>query len=297
MTFFKLRNIFLILFLSILCCNIFSVNTNADPIPIETPGIGGIIPKNDTNCSITNAEVLVEIDATNLNQFIDFSFSSNYTIFNPGKTINLTIAAPFSHIILGEKLNGFIKMNNSKIPFRTYNSSDSTWDEFTLWKDYFLASDFFYTTLLICNITILENLSITLEYAFDTNLTINLDDLGSLIIRYYVGTSRAWEGNINESLEFKVFGKIPDDFYQEFCNVSDLQNGKSYLWEWKEEIISINYVYITYYGNYTWNPFSYIIPFGNSILTVSTIGIFLLIIIVKLSRTKKYKLYSSSSSS
>ena len=279
-------NIFFILSLFILFWSMLSFNSNANPVPIASPELGGLIPKEDTNLSMTNANVIVEIDATNLNKIIDFSFSGNYTIFNPSEMINVTIAAPFSNMIYSENIIGDISLNDSSIPFsiRPFNFSDSLWLESSLWKEYLQGSGIPYVTFLICNITIPENTSITLEYTFDSNITVDLRALGELFFRYDVGTSRVWKGNVTESVEFRVFGKTPDEFYNNSCTVSDLQDGKIYLWEWKNEIIYDDYVYIMYYGNYSWP--SYFIPFGNSFLTIKIIFVFVLVYVIKLRRSK-----------
>ncbi|MBY8981238.1 MAG: hypothetical protein KGD72_12675, partial [Candidatus Lokiarchaeota archaeon] len=79
-----------------------------------------------------------------------------------------------------------------------------------------------------------------------------------LKIFYDVGTSRAWNGTISERVEFKVYGKTPDSYSpSRNCTISDITNGKSYAWEWENEIININSVYISY--SY-YNPWARFVP-------------------------------------
>ena len=79
-----------------------------------------------------------------------------------------------------------------------------------------------------------------------------------LNIYYDVGTSRAWNGTISERVEFKVYGKTPDSYSSSRnCTISDITNGKSYAWEWEDEIINSNIVYITY--SY-YNPWARFVP-------------------------------------
>lgn len=249
----KLRSIFFIFAFSLLFSYTFGFKSIANPIIIDVPSLGGIVPKNDTPCSITNANVIVDINATNLinNNNINFSFRGNYTIFNPNEAINITIAAPFSRMDIEPYSLCNIKLNGSIIP---YDIIDFRMIHSDLWISYF--DDLMYDLmLLICNITIPDNASIFLEYAFDANFNTDLDNLNELWIYYYVGTSRAWEGNITESVEFKVHGNPPDEFYNHRCTVSELLDGNSYLWEWEDETIDENSVYIVYYGNYSYNSY------------------------------------------
>jgi len=291
MTKLKLKYAFFIFSLSLLFYNTFSSNSMANPLPIETSEIGGIIPSDLTSCSMINASVTLEIDATNLLNNVTFSFRGSYTLYNPGETTNLTIAAPFAEMTFRENSTCIIKINNSVIPFsvkcfRPYGLDKDDPDLDGLWGIYLLQNYFVNTTFLICNVTIPTNTSIILEYAFDTNKTINLNNLTELKIYYYVGTSRYWKGVTTESVEFKVLGKTPDDFYNNNCTVSELPDGPNYLWEWKNEIIYDAYVFILYEGNYTFILFP-IISFGNSFLFITIMCLLSLIYIIKLNRSKQ----------
>ena len=78
-----------------------------------------------------------------------------------------------------------------------------------------------------------------------------------MIIYYDVGTSRAWNGSITESVEFKAHKKLPNsystigpDSNNYSCTVSNISDGRSYVWEWVDEIIMIDSVYISYNNPY-----------------------------------------------
>jgi hypothetical protein len=220
-----------------------------------------------------NASVIIDINATNLMNNITLSFSGNYTIFNPSEEMNVTIAAPFSKMDIGPNSTCNIKLNGSLIPHNAINfeSSDSN-----QWDDYF-SNGYYEMMLLICNITIPENESVILEYTFDAKLTVNLNDLHKLWIYYIVGTARTWAGKITESVEFNIYGKTPDEFYEHRCSVSELLNGTSYLWEWENEIIYDDEVYITYYGNYN---YSGVIIISESLIQQIIIGSIIIIAIL-----------------
>ncbi|MHA2391864.1 MAG: hypothetical protein ACXAEX_07830 [Promethearchaeota archaeon] len=267
----KFGYIFFIFSLSLFFFHSISHNSTANPLPIDTASLGVIVPKDDTSCSMTNASVIVDIDTTDLMNIINFSFSGNYTIFNSGETENITIAAPFSRMNIELDSTCNVKLNDSIISFEIIESSQLAWDLLDDYQVYMYDAMF-----LICNITIPKNSSVILEYEFNANLITNLNNLHELTIYYYVGTSRAWEGGITESVEFKVHGKIPDEFYNNSyssCIVTELPDGNSYLWEWNNEIIYDSDVYIVYYGNYSYNPFIIYIPF--SIVIIIFISLFI----------------------
>jgi nitroreductase len=256
----KKRSLLLILSFSLIIHNLFNLNSIANPLPVDIPSLGNIFPKENTVCSMTNASVVVDIDATNLLNNISFSFEGNYTIYNPGDTINLTIGAPFSRMSIRPDSICRVKINDSLIPYIIIEPpSTNEWFNATYWFRYIWAN-YFDLMFLLCNVTIPKNTSIILEYTFDTNLTSNINNLHELTINYYVGSSRAWEGVINEAVEFKVYGKTPDEFYNRSCTVSDLLGGKRYLWQWENERIYDNSVYIIYYGNYSYNWGLFFVP-------------------------------------
>ncbi len=111
---------------------------------------------------------------------------------------------------------------------------------------------------ILTNISVPENSSVKIEYSFDAYIT-HTDMDGDLYIYYDVGTSRAWNGTISERVEFKTYGKLPNSysmmqnqpiFYNYSCTISNFTNGRSYAWEWIDEIIMIDSVYISYRYNY-----------------------------------------------
>jgi hypothetical protein len=177
-----------------------------------------------------------------------------------------------------------IKINDTIVPYTILDGyrhgSDLWYEAWLIWGDDIM--------LIVCNITIPENSSIVLKYEIDTSKEINLDELDELTIFYVVGTSRLWSGNITESVEFKVQGKIPHKYYKPInksCIVSKLPDGKSYLWEWKNEIIPDKSVYIVYYGGYNDSLF----PLTMGVISFSIICFIVFIGIVGIMRLKNLK--------
>ena len=111
-----------------------------------------------------------------------------------------------------------------------------------------------------------------------------------LDIFYDVGTSRAWNGTITEVVEFRTYGKIPDSYtgargwYEKNCTVSDIENGKSYIWAWENERIKVSRIYISYSTGayrYFWGRLSPFIIFPSLIIVP--------IIIIKIRKRNKMK--------
>jgi len=253
-------------------------DSKADIVTIHETGTGTFLPEENCPLIMTNANVILIIGAKAYLERIYISFSGNYTIYNPTESMNSTLIAPFSSEFEILESSCAIKIENTTVPyeFLEYNYEDSPWEEYFDWEYVRTWSRLF----LIVNATFPENDSITIEYSFIAYIDIMDRSFDYLNIYYDVGTSRAWNGTISERVEFKVYGKTPDSYSSSRnCTISDITNGKSYAWEWEDEIINSNIVYITY--SY-YNPWARFVPI---ILFPSLFGG--IIIFVALNSTKK----------
>jgi len=235
-------------------------DSKADLIEVYGTGAGNFLPKENCSLIMTNASVIFNIGAEEYLSRFNIDFTGNYTIYNPSEYMNATLVAPFSLDFKNLESSCVIKIDNTTVPydFIEYNFTESPWEEY-LDTQFFMQNRKF----LVINASFPENDSITIEYSFDANIGIS-SSVGRLKIYYDVGTSRAWNGTISERVEFKVYGKPPDsyssyrkDYFEYNCTVSDITNGKSYAWEWENEIINVNSVYISY--SY-YNPWVRLIP-------------------------------------
>lgn len=230
--------------------------SKADVIPLDFAGAGNFLPEVYVPFNMTNASVTFNIDAHAYQSGFDITFRGNYTIFNPIASTNLTLAAPFSSKFKDLEISFLIKIDNNSIPFKIIeytweNFSGSPWDQYM--SGYYMDPRKF----VMINATFPENDSITIEYSFDAHIENPAND-GTFEIFYDVGTSRAWNGTITERVEFKVYGKRPDYYSSHNCTISDIEDGISYVWEWKNEIINADRVFISY--SY-FNPWSRLWPF------------------------------------
>ncbi|NHJ22596.1 MAG: hypothetical protein EAX91_16740 [Candidatus Lokiarchaeota archaeon] len=220
------------------------INTTANPAPVRI--IGGFLPMQNVSLSLTTADVLLEIDATDFPKNLKWNFEGNYTIYNPNNLTEIPIAFPFFSPYfanLSLEVDGN-PINPGYIEFFESNSD--------MWTEYLdTLSDDYPRSIIVCNIPFPPNDSLNVELNFNT-LTYGIySDIGysNYDIIYDVGTSRVWNGNISESVEFKVHGRQPDHFFAANQSISsEFEDGKSYAWMWDNEIININLVGISYLG-------------------------------------------------
>jgi hypothetical protein len=221
--------------------------------------VGGLLPGNNTDLQMIEANVLMEIDETyGENGSFGISFDGNYTIYNPNETLELLIGAPFQTIFgnlnddLNIKVEGITK-EFEIIYFDYENDSENPW------RNYF-GPDIFYMGryFALCNATFSGYSNTTIHYSFES--ATNVDRYDVIWIVYDVGTASAWNNVTTEYVEFRVYGQQPS-YYSNSTNTTDytliinnIDNGKSYLWFWEKVIIQTWGVFIEY-EYYT--PFTY----------------------------------------
>ncbi|MFX1493919.1 MAG: hypothetical protein ACFFBZ_06520 [Promethearchaeota archaeon] len=274
----------------------------ANPTPVSN--IGGILPKENLSLSLVNAEVLFEVKARYF--FVDYreifglrwKFKSNYTIFNPDDTLNVTIAIPFAHFT--NIRNTSLTVNN--IPTLIYDCiSIDFYDppNSEIWSKY-LENIEDSRMLYLFNITIPANDSVLINFSFDSkenSVEHIVDYFGYCEIIYDVGTARVWNGNINEKIQFKVHGYLPDYCYhEENCLISDLKQVKipfvdrygfkCYSWEWNNEIIEYNLIGIVY----TSVPENNLVLVSLSLFGLGSVIVAMVIIINSKTKTEKKNL-------
>lgn len=255
------------------------INTSANPTPVRI--IGGFLPKENVSLSLTEANVLIEVEAINYPDIIRWNFEGNYTIYNPNNSIEITIAFPFYMSFVN---NISLRVNGNPIDIddviSLYNVPD-------IWNSYMDdLSDTYYRNAYICNITFPTNDSLNVQFnlnSYSYRINDYFDYVGKYDIVYDVGTSRIWNGNITEKVEFRIQGRQPDYcYYANQCNISENEDGKSYIWAWNNEIININLVGISYLP--TQLESLYFIIFMIIIIIAGIIGI--TFFIIKKSRLK-----------
>jgi len=222
----------------------YIAKSRADLLEVYAKGTGNFLPMENCSLIMTNASIIFNIEY--LTNRIDISFEGNYTVYNPDESLNMTLVAPFSTDFYNLESTCIVKVggNVTSFSFLEYNFFESPWEQY-LDTRFEMSSR---RKFIVINTTVAENSSIELEYSFEA-YTVDPNSVDVLEIYYDVGTSRAWNGSITERVEFKAHGKLPDsysDYEGANCTITSIENGKSYVWEWLNEVITANRVYIKY---------------------------------------------------
>jgi hypothetical protein len=205
---------------------------------------GGFIPDIDVNITLLHANVLINADTSDIISFGEVSFSGNYTIFNHGKSVNMTIAAPFAFHPTNSCKIMVNSSNTQYLLYRDWETEAEPWELYMVNRTEVPLLSYFW---LLCNVTIPENHTLLISYEFSTFGHDYFTKLTNYVLVYDVGTSRIWNGNITEEVNINIHGKLPDTiFYREKCNVQDLSDGKNYRWNWDNERITTNFVGVLY---------------------------------------------------
>jgi len=254
---------------------------------VDYRGTAGFVPVENNQLIMTNANVIIDVNYRESSNKIYLHFNGNYTIYNPNVSQSITLGAPFSSDFKNIEENCVIKVNHNDIPFNVTEQdiNMAPWDQY---QDYYFTG-MFNRKFIVINISIPANVSLDIEYTFDSYIA-NPNYRQAIDIYYDVGTSRAWNGPITERVEFRVVGKQPY-YYSDYrlssfeynCTITNIENGKSYSWNWKNEVIKVNGVYISY-GNSWLYGLARISPFiiFPSIIIVP-------IIVIKLKKRRKRK--------
>ena len=233
---------------------VLPLNITAPPPGLPDQFIADIFPRTNTTVRLININTMITIDATDFYNKIGISFDGNYTLFNPENTTNLTLILPFSLCLDVQNSTFEASVNDSQIPFEVLSNTEENLTSTGINLDflkYFVVHC--PITLITSNLTLLENKTYIVNYQFSGSIPKPLGFRNLFYMAYHLETARVWKGNLTQRLEFKVFGKLP--IYSSFGGLdgvtqsSDIQGGKSFIYEWNKGKIDTIYVGITYYGS------------------------------------------------
>jgi len=251
---------------------------------VYAKGTGNFLPVENCSLIMTNASVIFNIE--HVTNRINVGFEGNYTIYNPVESINVTLVAPFSIDFYNLESTCKVKIGGNVTTFSFIEVSlyETSWEQYLSSHELSNRRKF-----VVINATVAENSSIELEYSFDA-YTMDPNSVDVLTIYYDVGTSRAWNGSITERVEFIVHGKLPDsysncseDVFEYNCAITDIEDGKSYAWEWFNKVITADDVYIKYR-----NPWRYFL--GRILIFIifpSAFGVLIISIVIINRRAKR----------
>jgi hypothetical protein len=217
---------------------------NANGINVDEDEFGMIIPKNNTNLMMPEAQVLFEVSSTNNLKEYEIKFDANYTIFNPNETTTTLVGAPFVHWASFDLNNFKVLANETEIE---YENMTIEYYEDSPWYEY--LGDQMERDIYVSNLTFASNTSTTLHYSFDYKLFWKEGNAyyGFAILHYDVGTARAWSGNITETVAIAAYGQQPSTlrcvgrtetgWYEVEPTIKEVENGFKYSWSWENERI------------------------------------------------------------
>ena len=232
---------FLVVFILLLTVFYSSLNLipRANPLPVNSGNWKfwrhiGLLPLADSNISMADANVTLDIDAT---EYLNFEIitETDYIFYNHNQTVTLTVVIPYDSI---SNFEGPINDVNDVIDVKV-NGDFQEFVEYELNEDqYDYLQNLVYislpepTTVIATNITFEGYSNTSLSYSSQTILKRSNHNTYVQIF-YLVSTGLVWYGNISETVKFNVCGLQPDSV--EYCLVSDIENGKEYLWEWPND--------------------------------------------------------------
>lgn len=240
----------LIIFFPALEFNLTSIE--ADGVPIKLDNYGNLVPKNDTNLQMIEADVLFIIKRNKtMKNAIDVIFEATFKIHNPNETVNELIGVPFSYIDIDALNSSIVKINNSLAEYEIISIEsleESPWNEYL----YFPSE----RDLIVSNVTFLTKTTTICYYKFDYTVSKEIvgqkTDYGAFEINYDVGTARAWSGNISEIVDFRIVetkvygtscvGTKPGSRIEKDPIITEIEGGNSYKWIWVKEEMKCDFI-------------------------------------------------------
>lgn len=226
------------------------------------------------------ASVLFDIKALKKNTF-DIKFRGNYTFFNTNDTQSIILGAPFGFEMEDNITDIKIIANDTLIPYEIieiYEEEYPQWNDFLGW---YIVSRLF----IISNVTFQSDSITSVSYSFSAYIN---SQTAINSIRYDVGTSRAWDEKVTEAVDFRVQGVQPS-YYSSGCNVTKIETGKSYSWQWVNTVIMENNVGISYDQRsfYEKNVIGFYMFFIYGIPTIVLVSIIVTLIVLLRKKQKK----------
>ncbi len=269
---------------------------NANEINVDLDEFGMIIPKNNTNLMMPEAQVFFEVSSTDNLKEYQISFNANYTIFNPNETTTTLVGAPFVHYASFNFNNFKVLANETEIEYEIMTIEyyeDSPWYEY--------LGDPMERDIFVSNLTFVSNTSTTLHYSFDYKLFWKEGNAvyGFARLIYDIGTARAWSGNITETVEIVAYGHQPNSpicigrneagLYEIEPTVMEIDNGFKYSWSWENERIEEDLIrcHFPFYQRRIspLNQFIIGVTLGSAAFLACTV--FIIIKVIKIRKRKK----------
>ena len=242
--------------LFILTTNIgFSPKITASIPPIPDQFIADLFPKiNNTKVHLLNISAVITINASDLINIIGITFNGTYTLFNPESSANLSINLPFSLCLEVENTNFGVSVNNTQVPFEIVNFTEENFTNTGVDIKIMPAIDIHCPiTLIISNLTLLENSSYVVNYQFEVSILKPLSYRNLFYMDYSSDTAKLWKGNATERVEYNAFGGDPIfstlGSHGGLRQFLDIPGGKRFISEWDNAQNKTIQIGIIFYGS------------------------------------------------
>ena len=233
----------------------------APPPPIPDQFIADMFPNiNNTNIHLLNISAIININATDLINEIGIAFDGSYILFNPESSANLSISLPFSLCFDRDITNFGVFVNETQVPFEIVSYTEENFTNTGVEINIIPAIDIHCPiTLIISNLTLLENYTYVVNYQFEGSIPKPLSYRNLFYMDYSSDTAKLWKGNATERVEYNAFGGDPifstAGSHGGLRQFLDIAGGKRFISEWDNAQNKTIQIGIIFYG-----PTSEIIP-------------------------------------
>jgi len=204
-------------------------------------GMGAIVPPLDNQyLSISNASISVITEVKDeRNYTLPITYDCNYSIYNPSSLINTKIAIPFSvDLLYSLDVNTTVWFNGTEV--ETQECDRDLENEI---ED--LYDGYYFEFLCVDNLEFPSNSSSQIRIMIESAVYVTRGRSSpQLWIFYDVRTSNLWKGNINQTIEYLIYGEQPFEYSnystttpQRICEVAHFNDRSSYVWKWENERI------------------------------------------------------------
>ena len=231
---------------SFLIVNVYTVHSN--PVIAMTDAMcGDFFPINETDIQMVAANVEYIIDSTDIKNQINVHYKGSYVFNSSTATQNHVIAVPFTNFFDVEEESIQFKMNGLD---QNYTLVKLDYEEAINMSEGTGIDYYYFKTLIYAEVFFEQSSNNTLDLSFDS--TVVSEHITYLQIEYVVGTSRMWANETSEVVKFVVNGEQPESYLfketssSQTCSISETDEGKQYIWEWNNERIQVDAVWISF---------------------------------------------------
>lgn len=214
-------------------------------------GLAGLIPfHGGENLSLEESNIEMRTEFKKDDFLMNFTFDCRYSIYNPSDTVNVTLVLPLSDDLFYHITSNSSVVNGTAVVLERVNSVLENEIEDILEEH--IDSYFYYEYACIKNLELQENSTSVIQILIMSSIYISLGRSSKLLHAFYdFETMSVWNNYSDKSVEFRIDGSQPQLFTnysdttpEKKCLVTNYETGSSYLWQWENEQIIEERVYV-----------------------------------------------------